>query len=205
MATPRDLLNLAVHSASPQLWHDLKTLYDQRGWPVVDNLVLNADYVTDGAIENVAHALAKAPDVAGGEALVLSASTGASYTEAYALQFAAEDSADIYMQNYSVTYTPVTAFATDGSPVFGQPRTEPLVIPVEAYLRQWFFTQSAPIGPSDLRGWNTIMKLKAAIAAGLRDHVTFWAAGGVDPALQTWTAANVPAIFMTVYHDDGLR
>lgn len=204
--TRNDFLRLAMHSASPRMWGDLASIRKARGWTPVENLIRNEHYVSHRSIESVARAIAGAPQAPGVDALILEASTGPSYTAAYALFLAQyQRGANNYRRGYAVTYTPVTGFTADGEPVFGPPRTETLTVPVEMFLGQWYFPQHAPIGRSDLRGWNTVMKLKAGIEAGYRTGATIWAAGRVDARLREWTRVNAPAVVIGTFHNDSLR
>lgn len=202
--TEREVLLLALHSSNPDLWADLVTVQTKRGWAPVRNLVRNRFYREDRAIIGVARALARAPEVPGAEELVLRASEGPSYTAAYAMAFEWGRAATRFGRGHDVTYTPVTGFAADGSPLFGPPAATTLAMPVEIFAGQWFYTQHAPVGRSDLRAWNAVMKLKAAADAGSR-ALTMWVAGGADSALRQWTAANAPQVRIDVFQDDSLR
>jgi len=201
-----DCLRLALHASSSRMWEELNALRLRRGWAPVENLILNHAYARDRAIQSIVSVLADAPQTSGIESLILKASAGPSYTTAYALQFSEYfGQADAFMRNYTVTYNPVTGFAEDGTPLLGALTTATLTVPVELFLGQWFFTQHAFIGSSDLRGWNTVMKTQAAIASGNHSHATIWAAGSVDPNLVAWTAAHAPTIRIEQFHGDSLK
>ncbi|HEV7767819.1 MAG TPA: transglutaminase domain-containing protein [Thermoanaerobaculia bacterium] len=204
--TKKEVILLALHCSIPRMWKDLYTLQQKRGSVPVWNVIRNQFYIYDRAIVPVVRALAHAPDASGVDALIVRASEGPSYSAAYALNFAVwAGDATRYGREYAVTFTPVTGFAADGNPIFGPPSATTLFMPVEVLLGQWFFTQHAPIGRSDLRAWNAVMKLKAAVDAGLRGGVTVWTPGGVESGLRVWTQTNAPKVRINVFQNDSLR
>lgn len=204
--TEFDVLYLAAHSTDAQLWQDLNSLRQTYGWQPVQDLVRNYDYIDDHSIESVTHTLATAPPAPSRDAVVLDAASGPRYTPAYAFVFAEWlHGANQYDAKFNVTYTPVTGFDVSGNPIFGQPVADTLEVPVIVLLNQWFITWHSPVGPRDLRAWNTLMKARAAINAHLRDTIDFWAAGGLDPAFVNWASANAPAVHVSANHADSLR
>lgn len=204
--TTAELISLAMRNNSPQMWDDLNHLRLTRGWEPLEKLVRNSTYSDDDSLREIAHVVARAPDGPGLDEIIPRVTGGQSYTSAYTLAIAVwAHHSERYNRKVDVTYNPVISFSENGDPLFGSARTESLTVPLQIYLGQWYFLMHEPVGPRDLRAWNEVMKIKAAVDSGLRSGVGLWTAGGMDEQLRDWIDTNAAKINLMTHRGDSLR